>query len=97
MAEEIIVRFADFSTDERFVVRQIVERAIKIAKSHDNHFRGLDLEMDIAATCHHTPLKLHELLKADDANFMHDVFGIMRHIDRRTGLLMDCFVPRFAQ
>lgn len=42
------------------------------------------------------PLKLEALAKADEANFAHDVFGIRRHIDRETGKLGDCFLPRFA-
>ena len=37
------------------------------------------------------------MLAADDFNFGHDVFGIYRHLDRTTGKLMNCFVPRFAQ
>ncbi len=42
------------------------------------------------------PLRLADLLAADDFNFAHDVFGIMRHIDRRTGRLDNHFVPRFC-
>jgi hypothetical protein len=53
--------------------------------------------MDIeAAHCNGNPLKLKELLEADDSNFMHDVLGIRRHINRKTGELEDCFVPRYA-
>lgn len=53
--------------------------------------------MDIRA-CHAngTPLRLEELLRADDGNFGHDVFGIRRYIDRTTGQLTDCFLPRFT-
>lgn len=56
-----------------------------------------DLLMDVAA-CHSNgcSLKLQSLLDADDANFLHDVAGIVRHIDRTTGKLGDCFVPRYA-
>jgi hypothetical protein len=57
----------------------------------------MKLCMDIDAThCNGTPLKLEELLKADDANFAHDVFGIIRHIDRTTGKLTMCFLPRYS-
>lgn len=56
----------------------------------------LSLLMDLTA-CHANgmPLKLDELAKAEDFDFAHDVFGIQRHIDRNTGKLTDCFVPRF--
>ena len=57
----------------------------------------LTLHMDITA-CHlnGNPLRLDELLAADDANFGHDVFGIVRYMDRETGKLTDCFSPRFT-
>lgn len=57
----------------------------------------LDCTMDINA-CHSNgcPLRLQELLDADDENFEHDVLGIRRHLNRETGQLMDCFVPRYA-
>ena len=37
------------------------------------------------------------LLEADDFNFAHDVFGIIRHMDRTTGKLTDFFSPRFTR
>lgn len=53
----------------------------------------LSLTMDLTAThLNGTPLRL----AADDFNFAHDVFGIERHINRRTGKLQNCFLPRFA-
>lgn len=53
--------------------------------------------MDVAA-CHANgcPLRLQELLDADDFNFAHDFFGIRRHLDRTTGELTNFFRPRFA-
>lgn len=57
----------------------------------------LDTEMDITAThANGCPLKLDELLAARPFDFAHDVGGIRRHIDRNTGQLRDCFLPRFA-
>lgn len=57
----------------------------------------LSLTMDLTAThLNGTPLCLADLLAADDFNFAHDVFGIERHINRRTGKLQNCFLPRFA-
>jgi hypothetical protein len=43
------------------------------------------------------PVDLDALASADDFNFIHDVGGICQHIDRTTGKLMDCFVPRYAR
>lgn len=58
----------------------------------------LTAEMDIIAThLNGCPLKLQELLDADDDNFLHDVFGIRRHINRETGALEDFFDPRYSK
>lgn len=57
----------------------------------------MDWSMDFTAThANGCPLRLEALLEADDFNFMHDAFGIARHIDRETGKLGNCFLPRYA-
>ena len=43
------------------------------------------------------PIDMEALASADEFNFIHDVVGIVRHLDRDTGKLMDCFIPRFAR
>lgn len=53
--------------------------------------------MDIQAAHMTCPLRLHSLLEADEFNFWHDVAGIHRHLNRKTGELEDCFLPRFTQ
>lgn len=53
--------------------------------------------MDITAAHKVCPLKLEQLLAADDANFSHDVFGIRRHLNRETLQIEDYFLPRFAR
>lgn len=60
-------------------------------------YRRQNLLMDLTA-CHGngTPLDLDKLLAADEFNFLHDVEGISRKIDRDTGRLTDCFLPRCA-
>lgn len=42
------------------------------------------------------PLRLAEFANADNFNFGHDVAGILGHLNRQTGELEDCFLPRFA-
>jgi hypothetical protein len=53
--------------------------------------------MDLTA-CHAngTPLRLEALLHAADGDFIHDITGIRAHMDRETGQLKDCFLPRYA-
>lgn len=87
----------DVTRDEAHTIRAIVERADTMAREV-NDGEGVDklsLAMDLTA-CHANgcPLELERLLAADDFNFAHDVFGIMRHMDRRTGRLGNCFLPR---
>jgi hypothetical protein len=68
----------------RFIVRHLVT----------DH---LDLIMDITA-CHLNgcPLDLERLLTAPDFDFDHDVAGIHGYLDRKTGKLLDNFLPRYA-
>jgi len=54
----------------------------------------IDLEMDITAAHLAGQIDLQTLLEFDEMNFMHDVCGIRRHIDRSSGKMRDCFLPR---
>lgn len=87
-------------TAEAEIIHKIVDRAMEMARKltgRSPDFKPIDLTMDITAThCNGTPLRLSELLAAPDFDFSHDVFGIMRHINRTTGKLEDHFLPRFA-
>lgn len=77
------------------LIKQIVERAWPTVKKY--YVDQITLKMDIAATHYNgTPLKLMRLLNADDFNFYHDLGGIRASINRKTGKLDNCFVPRFA-
>lgn len=80
------------------IVSAIAERYIReVEKLNIKHRSKLDIMMDIEAThCNGNPLKLAELLKADLFNFMHDVSGIQNSLNRATGKLENCFVPRFS-
>ena len=92
MREEISFKV---SKDDARLISMIVDRE---AARSPVQFDRMSMEMDITA-CHANgcPLKLVELLTADEFNFTHDVYGIHRHLDRTTGKLLDCFLPRFAE
>jgi len=76
----------------------IAKRASSMATQAGFTYPILDATMDIDA-CHNNDcqLKLYELLEADDFNFAYDVFGIRANIDRTTGKLQNCFLPRYSQ
>lgn len=76
------------------LIHKIVERARRAQPRVD----PLTLAIDLTAVhLNGTPLRLADLLAADDFNFSHDVFGIHRNIDRTTGELRECWSPRFHQ
>lgn len=93
------VSFAVSPGDYR-LIEQIAERATRLHIRFGiggPAWRLQDAQMDITAVhANGTPLRLCDLLLADDANFGHDVFGIRRYLNRNTGQLTSCFVPRFA-
>jgi hypothetical protein len=70
---------------------------VAIAAKHGIKYGIQEAIMDVTA-CHANgnPLRLFDLAAAPEFDFVHDVFGIYRHIDRETGKLSDCFVPRFT-
>jgi Family of unknown function (DUF6874) len=80
--------------EEQKTILKIVARATKMDLLM---LDGMSLDMDLCATHCAVPLKLEALLAADDFNFAHDILGIQRHMDRKTGDLGGCFLPRFAK
>jgi len=60
-------------------------------------FDRLSFLMDLDAVAAEYPnFRWQDLLDADWANFHHDVGGITANMNRKTGLLGNCFVPRFS-
>lgn len=77
-------------------IRKIVKILDRIWKMGQDYASKLTIMMDLQAAHAACPIDLQKLLEADDMNFLHDITGIARHIDRRSGELKDCFVPRYA-
>ncbi len=82
-----------------------VERAAEAAKrfegmvpkSQRKGYARINLVMDLTAADGvngNRPIDWDRLLAADDFNFMHDIGGISRHIDRSTGRIGGHFLPR---
>lgn len=86
------IKFARFSAADRTIVDAIVDRAVKARIYSDR----IEADMDISAVHARCPLRLADLLDADDFNFAHDLHGIRRHLNRQTGKLERFFLPRFA-
>lgn len=86
------IRWNDINETESELITQCAKRAIALFPELDR----LSLLMDLSATHLSEPLKLYDLLNADDFNFSHDVVGIVNHLDRNKGQLDGRFLPRFA-
>lgn len=87
------------STKEEFeTIAKIAKRANAMAKQLNVKYELMTINMDISA-CHLNgcELRLNELLNADNSNFAHDIFGIRANINRKTGKLENCFLPRYAK
>lgn len=80
--------------EESEAFRRMAKRAYAIDSRRSIGDYMMDLE---ACHCNGCPLDIEKLEKADDFNFTHDVFGIVGHLDRRTGQLTRCFLPRCAR
>lgn len=86
------VKFATFTASESAQVAEVVRRAAALTGRDP-----VEIEMDLAAVHHHTPMDFERLASADPFNFMHDVSGIASHLDRTTGKLTAFFLPRYAK
>lgn len=53
--------------------------------------------IDLEKVDHEMNIDWTALLAAPGDDFMHDVIGIHSYMDRSTGLLTDCFLPRYAR
>lgn len=89
------LRLAPPNRHETELIQRIAARASSLLGAR--FYTRIDAMLDVSA-CHLNgcPLDLERLLSADDFNFIHDVSGIHRHLNRVTGELADCFRPRFA-
>lgn len=82
----------DISSTDYPKVRAIAKRAVLLLDAD-----YLSTEMDITAThLNGCPLNLAALLDAGNINFAHDVLGIRSNLNRDTGELGNCFLPRYA-
>ena len=76
-------------------ISSIASRAIKAGIYPDGY--ELDAEMDISTVHLCCPLRLADLLAADEFDFAYDMIGIQLRLNRWTGKLEHSFLPRFTQ
>ena len=83
-----------FQKAEVELIAKIVKRMCKISPDANRLHAMMDIEV-----CHSNgnPLDLKALAESDTSDLIHDVCGITMNIDRTTGKLQNCFVPRFSK
>lgn len=85
----------DITDEDRTLIQKIVHRAEEagITQKADRVTHLMDLTACHANGC---PLDLERMLTwSREFDLAHDIFGINRHLDRDTGALTRCFLPRF--
>jgi len=81
--------------EEAEIIHAITMRVLK--SGNLKHFDPLNLMMDITAThCNGNKLDLQNFLDAPDFDFFHDIFGIIKNLNRTTGKLENFFTPRYS-
>ncbi|MBI2424174.1 MAG: hypothetical protein HYV27_15190 [Candidatus Hydrogenedentes bacterium] len=85
------------ATKDRKTIEQIAKRAQRTLGAQGLRIDWDSIRIDLTL-CHANgcPLRLMDLLNADDLHLMSDVLGVLNHIDGETGKLDGGFVPRFA-
>jgi hypothetical protein len=81
-----------WTATESIVIERIIDRALFMFPDRERQDVFMDITATIMGGCR---LRLDDWLAADDFNFVHDLVGIERHLNRQTFALMD-FRPRFA-
>ena len=85
----------DVSPHDWALILQCVARAKRLYLKNSVALDVLDLNMDLCAThANGCPMDFRKLLDAPDFDFLHDIAGIRRHMNRETGQLENAFLPR---
>ena len=85
----------DLAPGETNIIDAIAARAAKLATEHGIHYSKLSAVLDLTIFQRRgRHLDLAKLQAAAPADFLHDVFGIRRYLNRETGELGGCFLPR---
>jgi len=82
------------------LISEIAKRAHKNFEQYigsDLQITVLDIIMDIETTNKTIPLDLSRLLAAPEADFNHDIIGIIQNLNRETGEIENCFSPRYTK
>lgn len=89
-----------FNDADCMILTQVIGRWRSLCAREGNEIDVKSARMDMEAANGvngNEPLDYGKLMDFDDADFVHDMAGIARHMDRATGQLMNHFVPRCVE
>jgi hypothetical protein len=83
------------STQGEFLVMfRIADRMVTLARQDIGRVELIATLARYHVAC---PLRLRDILEADDEIFRYEVVGICKHLDRETGAVLEGFVSRYRQ
>lgn len=90
------------ATEEEFTLVDdiVIRMETELSAFFQTAYKGqrMPAMMDLVATnANGCPLDFERLLNFPEFDFAHDITGIYRHIDRESGKLENCFLPRCAR
>jgi len=71
-------------------MQNVINRAMSLVGRHGVQMNQQTLAMDLF----NSGVNFDALEKMSDADFAHDVFGIISNMNRQTCTLENCFIPR---
>jgi hypothetical protein len=95
--KKIEINFETTKQETR-LINQIVTRYFRGANERHLDFDRIAVTLDLKATnANGCPIDFKKLLESDDFTFFHDVYQIVRYLDRETGKLTNNFLPRCSK
>lgn len=88
-----MIQWNKINKEDLIIIDKITKRAAKTITD----LNVMNTNMDITAVHIDSPLRLEDFLNAPDMDFVHDVVGIHNNLNRQTGKLENCFLPRYTK
>lgn len=91
-----MTQFFTTSIDDQATIVKIADRIMACSSPAyaDKLTAIIDLSLTHALVC---PLDLNRLLAAPENHFLHDIFGIKKHLDREKAVFEPMYRPRYAR
>jgi hypothetical protein len=91
-----MIKWNEFKTtkEDYELISKIVDRCMK---EEETDFIWKDVQtasMDLECAFNDVNLDLDKLLKSSHQDFLHDIHGVVFNLDRNTGKIKNCFLPR---